>query len=190
MTTTFPTATINAHPVTLDPSRIKELINREEIKLDAHTTASKAMYEQAHHHLSGGVASSYQLRDPWPIYLEGGSGSRVWDVDGTEYYDFHNGFGSMVQGHAHPLIGKAIAERFPKGTHFAAPTEDAIVVGDELARRWGTTKMAIHQLWFRSNDGCDSHSSRVYRARHSYEDIRLLSRPSRHGDGVHWIPRL
>jgi glutamate-1-semialdehyde 2,1-aminomutase len=150
MTTTFPTETINAHPVTLDSSRIKELIGREESRLDARTSASKAMYEQAHHHLSGGVASSYQLRDPWPIYLEGGSGSRVWDVDGTEYYDFHNGFGSMVQGHAHPLIGKAIAERFPKGTHFAAPTEDAIVVGDELARRWELPK------WRYTNSGSEA----------------------------------
>ena len=54
--------------------------------------------------LTGGVASSYQSRDPWPIYLSPGKGSKVWDVDGTEMIDFHNGFGSMVQGHAHPAI--------------------------------------------------------------------------------------
>ena len=28
----------------------------------------------------------------------------MWDVDGNEYLDFHNGFGSMVQGHAHDAI--------------------------------------------------------------------------------------
>ena len=87
--------------------------------------------------LTGGVASSYQLRDPWPIYLERGQGPRVWDVDGNEMFDFHNGFGSMVQGHAHPAIGAAVRERYALGTHFAAPTEDAIVVGEELERRWG-----------------------------------------------------
>ena len=27
-----------------------------------------------------------------------GKGSRVWDVDGNEYVDFHNGFGCMVVG--------------------------------------------------------------------------------------------
>ena len=43
--------------------------------------------------------------------------------------DFHNGFGSMVQGHAHPAISKAVQERVELGTHFAAPTEDAVVVG-------------------------------------------------------------
>ena len=96
-------------PVQIDGERIAELTEREERRLDERTPASKTMYERARQSLAGGVASSYQLRDPWPIYLERGEGPRVWDVDGTEYYDFHNGFGSMVQGHAHPAIGRAIS---------------------------------------------------------------------------------
>jgi glutamate-1-semialdehyde aminotransferase len=28
--------------------------------------------------------------------------ARVWDVDGRELWDFHNGFGSMVMGRAIP----------------------------------------------------------------------------------------
>lgn len=136
--------------VQIDPQRIAELMAAEEAKLDARTQASKEMYARAREHLSGGVASSYQLRDPWPIYLERGDGPRVWDVDGNEYYDFHNGFGSMVQGHAHPAIGRAVAARYAKGTHFAAPTEDAIVVGDELARRWGLPK------WRYTNSGSEA----------------------------------
>ena len=137
-------------PVEINPQRIAELTEIEAAKLDKKTSKSKDMYERASVHLSGGVASSYQLRDPWPIYLEGGQGPKVWDVDGNEMWDFHNGFGSMVQGHAHPIIGKAIAERYPKGTHFAAPTEDAIVVGDELARRWNLPK------WRYTNSGSES----------------------------------
>jgi glutamate-1-semialdehyde 2,1-aminomutase len=100
--------------------------------------------------LSGGVASSYQLRDPWPIYLERGDGPKVWDVDGNEYYDFHNGFGSMVQGHAHPAIGAALNERYALGTHFAAPTEDAVVVAEELQRRWNLPR------WRYTNSGSES----------------------------------
>ena len=121
------------------------------------------MYERARVHLAGGVASSYQLRDPWPIYLERGVGPKVWDVDGNEMYDFHNGFGSMVQGHAHPAIGAAIAERYAKGTHFAAPTEDAIVVGEELARRWGLPQVALHELRLRVHDGRDPDRPRLHR---------------------------
>ena len=96
-------------PVQIPRERIAELIEREEKRLNDATMKSKETYERARVHLSGGVASSYQLRDPWPIYLERGAGPKVWDVDGNEMYDFHNGFGSMVQGHAHPAIGAAIA---------------------------------------------------------------------------------
>src|SRR3954452_23606127 len=137
-------------PVQIPRQRIQELVEREEAQLNEHTRASRATYERARVHLSGGVASSYQLRDPWPIYLERGVGPKVWDVDGNEMYDFHNGFGSMVQGHAHPAIQQAIVDRYASGTHFAAPTEDAIVVGDELARRWGLPK------WRYTNSGSES----------------------------------
>jgi glutamate-1-semialdehyde 2,1-aminomutase len=126
--------------VEIDRARIRELAAREAKRLDERTQASRAMYERARHTLSGGVASSYQTRHPWPIYLSHGQGPRVWDVDGNELLDFHNGFGSMVQGHAHPAISKAVNERIELGTHFAAPTEDAIVVSEELARRFRLPK--------------------------------------------------
>jgi glutamate-1-semialdehyde 2,1-aminomutase len=96
------------------------------------------------------VPSQFQCNDPWPVYLDRGEGARVWDVDGNEYLDFHNGFGSMVQGHAHPAIGEAIRRRYELGTHFAAPTEDAIVVAEELHRRFGLPR------WRYTNSGSES----------------------------------
>jgi glutamate-1-semialdehyde 2,1-aminomutase len=137
-------------PRQIDRQRIRELTQREERRLDERTQRSRATYERAREVLTGGVASSYQLRDPWPIYLERGSGPVVWDVDGNEMFDFHNGFGSMVQGHAHPAIGRAVKERYDAGTHFAAPTEDAIVVAEELAERWGLPR------WRYTNSGSES----------------------------------
>jgi glutamate-1-semialdehyde 2,1-aminomutase len=140
---------VNA-PIQIDRKRIRELIEREEKALNDKTQKSGEMFTRAHAVLSGGVASSYQLRDPWPIYLERGRGPRVWDVDGNEMYDFHNGFGSMVQGHAHPAIGEAIRKRYEQGTHFAAPTEDAVVVAEELQRRWDIPR------WRYTNSGSES----------------------------------
>src|SRR6478752_6532766 len=137
-------------PVQIDRQRIRELIDREEQRLNAATSSSEEMFKRAHAVLSGGVASSYQLRGPWPIYLERGRGDRITDVDGNEYYDFHNGFGSMVQGHAHPAIGDAVAKRFPLGTHFGVATEDDVFVADELARRWGLPK------WRYTNSGSEA----------------------------------
>jgi glutamate-1-semialdehyde 2,1-aminomutase len=120
----------------IDRKKVQELTDLEERRLNANTEVSAQMYERAKTHMVGGVPSSYQSRDPWPIYLTRGKGSKVWDVDDTEYVDFHNGFGSMVQGHAHPAIVKAVQERVELGTHFAAPMEDDIIVSDELAKRF------------------------------------------------------
>src|SRR3954452_3689376 len=168
-------------PVQIPRQRLQELIEREEKQLNDATRRSQETYERARVHLSGGVASSYQLRDPWPIYLERGSGPKVWDVDGNEMWDFHNGFGSMVQGHAHPAIQKAIVDRYSSGTHFAAPTEDAIVVGDELARRWGLPK------WRYTNSGSEStmDAIRIARGFTGRETIvKIFGSYHGHHDGV------
>jgi glutamate-1-semialdehyde 2,1-aminomutase len=127
-------------PAQLDRERIRSLTERESAMLDERTKGSAQMYERAKRSLSGGVASSYQARDPWPIYLTTGEGPVVHDVDGNRMWDFHNGFGSMVQGHAHPAIVKAVQDRVALGTHFAATTEDGVVVAEDLQRRWGLEK--------------------------------------------------
>jgi glutamate-1-semialdehyde 2,1-aminomutase len=160
----------------LDRERIAELSAREETHLNAETKASGRMFERAKTSLSSGVASSYQLRDPWPIYLERGVGAYVWDVDGNKMIDFHNGFGSMVQGHAHPAITKAVTERIELGTHFAAPTEDAIVVAEELQKRWGLP------LWRYVNSGSEATMDAIRIARaHTGRDTIMKIFGSYHG---------
>ena len=134
----------------IDSERVRELTERETKRLDETTQESKRMFQRARDVMPLGVPSSYHARDPWPIYIERGQGARVWDVDGRELWDFHNGFGSMVMGHAHPAIVEAISERARLGTHFAAPTEDGIVVAEELARRFGLPK------WRFTNSGSEA----------------------------------
>jgi glutamate-1-semialdehyde 2,1-aminomutase len=134
----------------IDERKVAELTAIEEKKLNERTRKSGEMFERARQSMTGGVASSYQLRDPWPIYLDRGQGSRVWDVDGNEMIDFHNGFGSMVQGHAHPAIVEAVQKRVTLGTHFAAPVEDDMIVSEELARRFGLP------LWRYVNSGTEA----------------------------------
>jgi len=98
------------------------------------------MYKRATKSMPMGVASTYQARDPYPIYFTHGKGSKVYSVDGQEISDFHNGFGCMVQGHAHPAIVEAIAKRAPLGTQFALPTEDSVVVAEHLAKNFKLPK--------------------------------------------------
>jgi glutamate-1-semialdehyde 2,1-aminomutase len=153
--------------IALDRARIAELTEREAARLDGSTQGSARLYERARQTLSAGVASSYQMRDPWPIYLDRGEGAYVWDVDGNRMVDFHNGFGSMVQGHAHPAISRAVRERLDLGTHFAAPTEDGVLVAEELKRRFGLPR------WRYVNSGSEAtmDAIRIARARTGRDTI-------------------
>jgi diaminobutyrate-2-oxoglutarate transaminase len=38
----------------------------------------------------------------WPVTFDRAKGSRIWDVDGTEYVDFFAGAGALSAGHNHP----------------------------------------------------------------------------------------
>jgi glutamate-1-semialdehyde 2,1-aminomutase len=163
-------------PVELDRKRIRALTEREEKRLNDRTPSSSGMYERARKTLSKGVSSSYQVREPWPIYLSKGQGPRVWDVDGNVMLDFHNGFGSMVQGHAHPAISKAVKKRVELGTHFAAPVEDDLIVSEELARRFRLPK------WRFVNSGSEATMDAIRIARaHTGRDTIMKIFGSYHG---------
>lgn len=139
--------------------RAAVLIEQEEAKFRAARRRSDEMWNEAKEFLPKGVPSSFQDAPPQPIFIQRGLGSRVWDVDGNEYVDFHNGFGVMVVGHAHPLIVEAISERARLGTHFAQPGEDAVVVARELARRFKQPQ------WRFTNSGTESTLDAVRLAR-------------------------
>jgi glutamate-1-semialdehyde 2,1-aminomutase len=117
-------------------ARAKEIAAAEMAILVENTKASLALFERAKATMPLGVASSFQAADPYPIYLARGQGAEVWDVDGREYFDFHNGFGAMAVGHAHPKIVEAIDRAARTGTHFAVTTETTVALAEELARRF------------------------------------------------------
>jgi len=117
----------------VDRKLIAELTAAEEKRLEDSTPKSYELYQRAIKHMPMGVASTYHARDPYPVYFTHGKGPHIWSVDGQEIADFHNGYGCMVQGHAHPLIVEAIQKRAPLGTQFGLPTEDAIIMAEHLS---------------------------------------------------------
>ena len=117
-------------------ARAQEVGQSEMARLLARTPRSADLYQRAKRTLPFGVVSSFQKMQPYPIYVTRGRGSHIWDQDGTEYLDFHGGFGAMVVGHAHPRIIEAIHEAAGGGTHFAVTTESAVRFGEEICRRF------------------------------------------------------
>ena len=169
------TATTSS-PATIDRDRVVALTERQRAIYRERTTRSGEFFERARQVMPGGVPSQFQLNDPWPVYIERGQGARVWDVDGNEYLDFHNGFGVMCVGHANPVIAAAVKARMDEGTHFAAPTEGSIVVAEELRRRWGLP------LWRFTNSGTESTMDAVHLARGATgNDVIVKIEGSYHG---------
>jgi glutamate-1-semialdehyde 2,1-aminomutase len=106
--------------------------------------------------LAGGVTSSWQITRPQAVWLTHGTGSMIDDVDGNSYVDLHGGYGAALAGHAHPAIVEAVQAQVTRGTHFAQPTETAIVVAEELGRRFGLP------LWRFANSGTEATMDAVH----------------------------
>jgi glutamate-1-semialdehyde 2,1-aminomutase len=145
-------------------ARLDQVIaEQEQVFLDRQPR-SRQMIERARRSLAGGVTSRWQITRPQAVWISHGAGSKVYDVDGTEYVDMHGGYGVSAAGHAHPAIVRAVTDRVARGTHFAQPTEDALIVAEELARRWGLP------LWRFANSGTEAtmdavHLMRAYTGR-------------------------
>jgi glutamate-1-semialdehyde 2,1-aminomutase len=121
--------------------RARAIRQRERERLLERTTSSARLYERAIRSMPLGVASTFQAMEPYPVYLATGRGSRVWDVDGNEYLDYHSGFGVNVVGHAHPKIVEAVQRAALSGSHFAATTEVTVALAEEICRRFGLEQM-------------------------------------------------
>jgi len=90
------------------------------------TTKSKQLFEKAKRFIPGGVNSpvrAFKSVGGDPIFIERGSGSKFYDVDGNEYIDYIGSWGPHLFGHNPPFIKQALAQAFEKGTSFGAPTE-------------------------------------------------------------------
>ena len=141
------------HRQTIDPTRLAKLIETEEAEFNARQHGSREMTERARKSLAGGVASSWQATDPHPIYLADGHGSKVIDVDGNEYVDFHNGYGAMAVGHAHPKIVEAVSDRVA-ARHALRPADRGLRGRRRApAAALRPAAVAVLQLGHRGDDG-------------------------------------
>ncbi|MET0701308.1 MAG: aspartate aminotransferase family protein [Mycobacterium sp.] len=138
---------------------VDELIADEEKVFLKRQPRSTELIVQARAHLAGGATSNWQIAQPQAVWMSHGAGSKVYDVDGTEYVDMHGGYGASIAGHAHPAIVAAVSQQVRRGTHFAQPTEDAIWIAGELARRFDLP------LWRFANSGTEATMDAVHLAR-------------------------
>ncbi len=123
----------------LDRHRLSELRAIEEERFASGRPRSAALAARARGPLLAGVPMPWMTRWPgrFPVFFESAAGARLVDVDGHEYVDLCLGDTGAMTGHALPQVADAVAARARTGITTMLPSEDAVWVGEELARRFG-----------------------------------------------------
>jgi 4-aminobutyrate aminotransferase/(S)-3-amino-2-methylpropionate transaminase len=70
-----------------------------------------ATVDAREHYVPRGISSTH------PIFIARAEGTRVWDVDGTEYLDFTSGISVLNTGHRHPRVVRAVHEQLDRVMH-------------------------------------------------------------------------
>ncbi|MDH6111736.1 glutamate-1-semialdehyde 2,1-aminomutase [Kitasatospora sp. MAP12-15] len=99
------------------------------------TEKSAELYARAVQVMPGGNSRTAVYSAPYPVYVKSGSGARVTDVDGVERIDFLNNSTTLIHGHAHPEMVRAITEAVSRGTSFGMPTPAEVEYAEALSAR-------------------------------------------------------
>jgi amino acid adenylation domain-containing protein len=79
----------------------------------------------------------------YPIVTERSEGSRLWDVDGNEYIDLVNGFGSIMLGHRPQCVTNAIERQLHQGFEIGPQTALAGEVAKRFCGMTGNERMTF-----------------------------------------------
>jgi len=81
----------------------------------------------------GGVQGEGRSATPYPLFMTRAQGSRIWDVDGNEYIDFHNSFGAVLLGHNDPRISEAVTRAMDEhGVSFSTANPLEVELAERL----------------------------------------------------------
>jgi len=114
-------------------------MDRETARFVADHPISRVLFERARHSLLGGVPMNWMSKwpGPFPPFVAEAAGSHFRCVDGHDYVDLCLGDTGAMTGHAPAASVDAMTEQARRGSTLMLPTEDAIWVGEEMARRFG-----------------------------------------------------
>jgi glutamate-1-semialdehyde 2,1-aminomutase len=114
------------------------------------TGKSKALFEKARTLFPGGVNSpvrAFKSVGGFPLFIEKGKGSHIWDADGNEFIDYCGSWGPLILGHANEKVLNAVSATMQNGTSFGAPTK----LENELAELIVSNNPYVQKLRFVSS---------------------------------------
>lgn len=123
----------------VDRDRLALLTRAEEDRFREANPRSHALHERASGSLPGGVPMSWMRKwaGPFPLFVDRAEGSHFTDVDGHDHVDLCLGDTGAMTGHSPPATVAAVQRQVERGLTAMLPTEDAVVVAEEMTRRFG-----------------------------------------------------
>ncbi len=123
----------------INRQHLKALHAREEERFLARTAKSRELFEKAKGVMPGGVPMSWMAKWPgkYPLFVASAQGAHFVDVDGNEFIDLCLGDTGSMTGHSPQATVAAISAQLKRGMTAMLPTDDAVAVSSELARRFG-----------------------------------------------------
>ena len=116
-------------------STIEQKLQREIDDFIASAPISRRKQAEAEKYLPGGSSRGTAYFDPFPHFIERGEGHYLYDADGNQLLDFMINATSLILGHAHPDVTRAIQEQAARGTAFTGPTDPQVRMAKLLTDR-------------------------------------------------------
>src|SRR5208282_2340351 len=122
----------------LDSTRLASLAEREQKHFVDERPKSKSIYERGRKSLPSGVPMNWMVKcaGAFPPFVREAQGAHFFDVDGHRYIDFCLGDTGAMTGHSPFATVKAAEEQMRRGITLMLPGEDAILVAEELQKRF------------------------------------------------------
>ena len=123
----------------IDRTRLQSLMQREQKRFADEHPKSKALFERARKSLLGGVPMNWMAKwaGAFPPFVREAQGAHFYDEDGHRYVDLCLGDTGAMTGHSPSATVRAVEEQVRRGITLMLPNEDAVVVGEELQKRFG-----------------------------------------------------
>jgi glutamate-1-semialdehyde 2,1-aminomutase len=146
----------------MDRAHVERLTAAEQDRFVAEHPRSKELFERAQAVMPGGVPMSWMSKWPgaFPVFVDEATGAHFRDVDGHDYVDLCLGDTGAMTGHSPGPTVTTVRDQVGRGITAMLPTEDSVLVGEELTRRFGLP------LWQFTLSATDANRHAIRYARH------------------------
>lgn len=108
-------------------------------------TNSEKIYEKAKKIIPGGVNSPVRafrsVDKEYPIFVNRGKGSKIYDEDGNEYIDYICSWGPLILGHNNERVLNGVREAIELGSSFGLPTKMEVELAELICKCYPSMDM-------------------------------------------------